>query len=483
MPFGYPANFQIPAAPLPENPADSARWDACRLRERLMNGTWQDDLRRELEIQLGKTRSHATGSTDMSSCLLRNIAVQLGVLYDKPPSVSHLDGAEGLIGPQGLIADAGLWSLMGGVQQLTIAMNEYLVAVSISPTGEPLFRPVSPGYVVATAAPGTDEPETIRELRLRTDPTTRELGWFWDVWEPKERRFSVQASKDGTYTDCTALFITDANGAPVPGPLEGDDYPYLTPEGAGIMPWGFWHATRTGKLWNTTLNETVTTATLTAAVFWNFFGHCLRDASYPQRYAINCHLPGTGLEDADVAVRETIVTDPSTILMMTQDDDGQQPQIGQWLAGADASMILGCLEQYESRVASSAGISASDVQRLSGQARSGYAISMTNSGKRAAQAKYSPTQRRGDLALIATTAQMLNSVTGSTWPTSGYSIRYAAVPKSAQELEAERKHVLELLDAGLMDRAEALSMLTGMTRAEALQRLEEIRRLNISTAA
>lgn len=475
-------DFRVPPAPLPPSGQDSARWDATRLRERMMDGTWASDLATSMESQLGRIRAVATGSTDMSSCLLRTIATQLAVLYDRPPTVTHAEGVEDLIGSDGLITNAGLWTLMGGIQSHTIALGEMLCAVSITPDGMPLYRPVSPGYIVAESSTSEpDEPIAIRELRLRTNPTTRKLEWFWDVWRPRDLHFSIRAiGRDGE-TDATSMFITDPDGVPVSGPLEGEAYPYQDERG-GVLPYGFWHSARTGRLWNVMQNQTVVSGTLTAAVGYNYWWHCLRDASYPQRYAVNVTLPGLGIEDSTGARRAELVTDPSTILMMEQSDleGGGQPMIGQWKPGADAKNIIETLSLYELRICQAAGINPSDIQRVSGQAQSGYAISIGNAGKRAAQAKYQATQKRGDIRLIETTARMLNATTGSRWPVSGYAMRYAAVPKSATELDGERRHVIELMDAGLIDRADALIMLHGggMTRDEAIRRLAAIAQMN-----
>ena len=475
----------VPPPPIPSSTDDQQRFETTRQRERLMAGVWQADLTRELVAQLGRIRTNATGSSDMSSCLLRSIALQLAVLYDRPPVVNHPDGAEGLIGQGGILERSGLWQLMIGVQQQTIALNEMLMSVSISPDGLPLFRPVSPSYVIAEASAETpDEPTSVKELRLRKHPESGAYTWCWDVWRPADRHFSVRTAST-TETDVTALYISDVDGAPVSGPLEGEDYPYLTPDGTGILPFGFWHATRTGRLWNPYLNQEVVSGTLVAAVGYNYWWHCLRDASYPQRYAVGVTIPGLGMEDTDVAPRSSIVTDPSTILMLSpESEDGGQAMLGQWNPASDPSMILECLQVYATRIAQYAGISPSDIMRQSGAPSSGYAISISQTGKRAAQAKFAPQQERGDLSLIETVSGMLNATTGSAWPTEGYSIRYSAVPKSPEELDAERRHVLELLEAGLIDRAEALQTLNpGMTREEALARLDSIRRLNISTAA
>ncbi len=217
---------------------------------------------------------------------------------------------------------------------------------------------------------------------------------------------------------------------------------------------------------------------------WSFWFHCLRDASWPQRWGVNVAVRGAGVVDGDEARRSSVVTDPSTVLLFDTEEGEGQPMVGQWTAGSDPGMLADCLSKYEVRIAEFAGISPADIQRIGGSAQSGYAISISQAGKREAQRRYAPQFRRGDLRTVELTARLLNIATDSRHPTEGYSIRYAAVPKSAQELDGERRHVLELLEAGLIDRIGALMSLNpGMTREEATRRIDEIRRLNLSTAA
>jgi len=116
-------------------------------------------------------------------------------------------------------------------------------------------------------------------------------------------------------------------------------------------------------------------------------------------------------------------------------------------------------------------------------ARSGYAISISQAGKRSFQQRLEPNFRRGDLDLLSKTAAILNSRTGSAYPEEGLGISYQPVPRTEQELEAIRKHVLELLAAGLIDRVEAIMQLhPALTRTQAEERARNIQAINITTA-
>jgi len=64
---------------------------------------------------------------------------------------------------------------------------------------------------------------------------------------------------------------------------------------------------------------------------------------------------------------------------------------------------------------------------------------------------------------------------GTAFPEGGYSVAYRAIPLSGQELDARRKHALEMLEAGLMSRVEAVRLFDeGLTPDDARAVLEEI---------
>jgi hypothetical protein len=123
----------------------------------------------------------------------------------------------------------------------------------------------------------------------------------------------------------------------------------------------------------------------------------------------------------------------------------------------------------------SAGIPASDIQRLSGNARSGAALSITNEGKRELQRRYQPIFENADQQLIRICAILLNRHSDAIeaeakaagdpippryrYPEGGYSLTYAKIPRSPSELKEHREHVLALLDRGMMSPVEAYAAL------------------------
>ena len=207
---------------------------------------------------------------------------------------------------------------------------------------------------------------------------------------------------------------------------------------------------------------------LNLAVLLSFWTHTMRDASWPQRYAVNCQPAGIGLADSDSGRRAEVITDPATVLLMEAIEEGMQPQIGQWSAGVDVSTMISAIDAYAVRLAQDAGVPPSDLQRLGGTARSGYAISLTNEGKRAQQRRYRLQFKRGDEALIALTAALLNRATGSAYPEEGYSVVHSQIPLSPTELREKRTHLLEIARAGLISRTRAYQELNpGITREQA----------------
>ena len=221
---------------------------------------------------------------------------------------------------------------------------------------------------------------------------------------------------------------------------------------------------------------------LSLSVYYSFLAHCLRDASFPQRYAIGVRVAGTELTDGMTrGARVEVVTDPTTILMLDAATESQ-PTVGQFQAGADVSTLESTIAAIAHRLATDAGLSQTDIQRTSGSAKSGYAISLSNEGKRMAQRRYVVQFRASDEELVAKSAIMFNRATGSAFPEGGYSVLYREVPLSPEELDARRKHALEMLDAGLMDRVEALRLFGNLSEPDAIAKLALIQTMEAATS-
>ena len=213
---------------------------------------------------------------------------------------------------------------------------------------------------------------------------------------------------------------------------------------------------------------------LNLAVYYSFLAHTLRDASFPQRYAIGVRIAGSDMVDGGSrGQRVEVVTDPTTILMLDAAME-QQPQVGQFVAGADVEKIEATIAAIAHRLATDAGLAPTDLQRTSGSAKSGYAISLSQEGKRTAQRKYILQQRDSDERLVAVSATLYNRAMGTQFPEGGYSVHYREIPLSPEELASRRAHAMEMMEAGLMDKVEALRLFGSLTHEDAVARLEQI---------
>jgi hypothetical protein len=474
------ADPSIPTRPMPTSSEERDRWEHTDLRMRMLRGEWEQDLDRRLQRMIDPARYSAWGgryATDLSSNVFKSVVTQLACLYDRTPTLSHDTNADGLIGPGGAMARSGVWSLMQRVAQMVIGSREYLVRVSFTEEHGLRYRPIRPSLVSAAADPERPEqPTYLREARLRKHPERDDWIWTWeilDVSNPEAPQYRIaESTTTGEGADLTAAYLGVES-------LSGDAYPYRRRDGRPVLPVVLYHAENTGHLWDPYTWSEVVEGSLTAALLFSFFTHAMRQASWPQRYGVNIRVPGAETVDVEGAGRrQRLPTDPASLLLLESDGD-VQPMIGQFGPGADVDTLLSSIMSYETRVASWAGVSASDVHR-SGAARSGYAIAISNEGKRAAARRFEPQFRDGDTRLAMLSAILLNRAKGTNFPEGGYRIRYESVPESAEEKKGEREHILGLLDSGLMDMASAYQTLNpGTSRADAEAALEQIRITNI----
>jgi hypothetical protein len=452
------------------------RVEHTRLRRRMLEGTWEQDLHDRLQIHLGTVRKAAWGLPDMSSNIFRQIARSLAALYIQPPDVSHPTRNLAAAGIVDMVGRSGLWATMNRFQQLVIGCREYWQRVHVSADGRLTFRPVAPDMTIARSfADRPDYPVSVRELRERThaDGTPR---WTWDVLDisdPENPIYQVRAYVDGGKVgeDLSAVYLG--------GDYSGAAYPYRRSDGRPILPYVLYHAERIGdRLWDCYEGIEVVEGSLNIAVSYSMLFHALKDSSWPQRYIIGAEPQGGTIEGGVAGARREVVSDPATVLMLRASDE-QQPVIGQWQAGCDVTQLEATIAASANRLAQDAGVSPADIQRMGGTARSGYAIALSNEGKRDAQKVYSQSFRAADEQLVMTAAILANRAMGSQFPEGGYSVQYRSIPLSGSELDARRKHALELLDAGLMTRIDALRLFDdSLTEQDAVAMLAEIDALN-----
>ena len=469
----YPGTLQ---PILPRDTIEARRWEHTRLRRRLLEGTWEMDLVERLEVHLGTVRRQAWGWPDMSSNVYRQICRELAALYVLPPDVSHPTRgqfAEGLVGPDGVIARSGLWATMSRYQALVIGCREYWQRVHVTADGRVTYRPVPPDMTVAKASEDRpDYPVRIQELRPRWHEGRNAYCWTWDVLsieDPAYPVYEVREAKLGGELgeDMTAMYLG--------GTFSGDAYPYRRNDGRPILPYVLYHAERIGdRLFDAWEGREVVEGSLNLAVMFSMLFHAMKDASWPQRYAVGARPVGAGVAGDAAGSRMEVIADPATVLLMEAESE-QQPVIGQWQPAADVEKMEQTIAAVANRLAQDAGVSPADIQRMGGTARSGYAIALSSEAKRDCQRKYAQSFRASDEQLVMTTAILLNRATGTTYPEGGYSVAYRSIPLSGQELEARRKHALELMEAGLMTRIDAMRLLDdSLTEQDAVAKLLEI---------
>ena len=245
------------------------------------------------------------------------------------------------------------------------------------------------------------------------------------------------------------------------GIMKGEEYPYRTKEGRPFLPLVMYRAEKTGKLWSAYKNSQIVYGALTASVLMSFFLHICKNCSYPQRYVLGAGVQGLSNNDVDTAARrQTVSTDPSSILMFYSDPETTgQPLIGQFQAGADPDKMLEAIAKYELRVATASGISSANVLRTDGDPRSGYSLSVSREGQRTASRKLKVTQSHYDEILLSKSACMANIYFGANLPESGYRIQYAPIPRDPVEMKEIREDIIAKMEKGLISPIQAMQLL------------------------
>lgn len=480
------ASTTIPQPPAPGNPDEARRVEHTRHRWAMMEGRWGPLLEGYMEQQLGSVRRAAMGLVDISFCALRTTSYELATLYDSEPDVRHNQmtstNIDRLVGSSGSIARSGLWAQMSRFQANTIALREMWMRVDVE-DGRLVYRPVPPHMTIAEADPARPTvPTMFGELRLR-HIDGKHLWTFevWDIRDPMVPTYRVYEALDGWQVgrDLTARI----HGAT----YDGADYPqaWRRANGTPVIPAQLYHASSRGDaLFDPYGNIELYTGSLQLGLFHSYLAHCIRDASYPQRYAVGVRVAGMDASDLGTrAARSEVTTDPTTILMLDPVAETSQPMMGQYQAGADVEKLEGVIGAVAHRLATDAGLAPSELQRTSGSARSGYAISLSQEGKRQAQRKFVMQFRAADEAMVGLSAILFNrwaeaNSEPTNYPEGGYSVLYREIPLSGQELEARRKHVLEMLSAGLMTPVDALRYFGSLSEQDAVAQLAAIRAMS-----
>ena len=470
--------------PLPHSDDESRRAHS-RLRRRLLEGQWRQDLLNKAESFFPAQTVSRLGNLDVSRNLFGTVTKQLAIQYDAPPKISHQSAdIEDFLRR---IREDGLWAIAARNARNTIGMREGLIRVDYAKErGELLYRAVPSDMVWASADPDDpDVPTYLIEARLRDvdlgEGKGRETLWTWDsldVRPGREPRYKVLLPRSGSKIEGSKDITEQALG----GRFSGQDYPYIV-DGQPRLPYAMYHAARTGLLWNGWEGAEQVEATLLIACYWSFWGYVVRDASFAQRYGVGISLGGGATRGTGKSVRREVHLDPTAIAIFQDDGAPGSGRLGQFTSPVDPERLQLAIDQYEQRTLAHAGLSPDDFQRSGGAAESGYAIALKRESVRRLQKASEAQFERGDKDVLALSAALLNANEGSTIPELDYSIRYMTVPPTPSERQARAAEIKAKWEVGLASPVDfVLAEHPSMDRAEAAGFLDVVREERVQFA-
>lgn len=372
-------------------------------------------------------------------------------LYGVRPIVQGRDGSRPLIEVGGLLDRAGWSSKLQTAQYKTIGAGDYFVRPKVDARGQLHLRLVSPAQIWQAPEPGyPDRAQALGELRLRFRTDKKEWGYFWDLYDLESKRMSIRVALDETdpreSEDITAVFMDSAEAA-LPTWSSGEPY----------IPFIQYRAVDDSEMWHWSLRRGVHRATLQTAMFATYMARAALDASGSAVVVIGAEPPaGTIMQGADgrpTALR-SLPIEPGCFLFLPP-VQGSQALIQEVGPGANLPLLQAFVGEYVAGCAAQYGLAGSDLQRTSADGSSGFALFVSERGKRQAQQHMAPIFRPSDELLLAVVANQLNTATDAGLPEDGYSITYQEMPASPQEQREEREATDWALKAGHISEVEA----------------------------
>ena len=450
----------LPPRPRMPTDEDQARSEHQHARWSVLNEDFDDLLADWLAEHIDGDRLEVWGPPDTSVNPLADLGRQLTTpgLYGVRPKVLHADPmAQTLVGADGFLDEAGLWTKLQQVQYFAVGLGDFPVRLDVLPDRKRLsVRLAAPHNVYARG--DAEEPDRwveIWELRLRWFEERGLWIWAWDRFQladpeldgaPSYRVIAAStgaANLDGE--DLSSVYLGTASNAA--GDFTGARYPYRYPSGEPFLPWSVYRAVDTGQTWNSQHKRGAYRGTLNAALNWTFAQHAARDASGSTTFVVGVEPPATGTrgnaERGDSLGRgsgsvQTFQATPGSAWFLQASDGGSQPMFHETGPGTNLDSVAAYATLYEQKQAVRSGISPSDIIRSNANPMSGAALFITDRGRRAFSKIVAPLFRRSDLHTIKVCASLLTAAGVGDFPIGGYSIAYHEIPDSPAEEQAKR---------------------------------------------
>ena len=199
----------------------------------------------------------------------------------------------------------------------------------------------------------------------------------------------------------------------------------------------------------------------------------MKSASWPQRYAVGVRPAGGFVADSGQNMAY-IPTDPASLLNFEPSTDAN-PILGQFEPGSDPVSLGEAIRAYSADLSMDFGISETDLARLGGSPRSGYAISLSREGVRNAQRRAEPQFMRGDLETLAKIAAFWNrAVPGAALPETGWELAYPGAPMGSEEKNQAISEWQNLAEMGVASPVALYMLIHTVSRETATRELERI---------
>ena len=453
---------------VPDDPADAARWNESRKRRRMLEGLWETDVRERIKEYFSRIRELTLGKPNLGLNLFNSVVSQQSILYDQPFTVVAPEGTsdEQKAEFSTVLDDAHLAQLLQRNCRNVTGLREGLM--KLVPTDSGLRYNVVPSDVVVVEhVPG--DPSTLTKVSEGIVLSDGRTAWeVWDIKDPTKPTRKILTS-DGT--DISADVLKEPGVYLEIGPKTGEPF----------LPYVLYHAEWSDKVWNAYDLSELPNASLDLAVLWTMFGDGVRNAAWPQRYAINLRLDGATVTKGPDARAGYIDTAPTSLIVFKVIDPNSPASAGQYAPGCDPKTLAESILIYMGVVLNNLGISPADLQAQP-NAQSGYAIQLKRSAQRREATKVIPNFRDGDTELLDKTAMMENIYSGTSYPEEGWGVAYNLPALGQAEMMEALETRQKELELGLASKVDVFVSLNPdwaiRERSEVVAHLREIAREN-----
>jgi len=439
--------------------ADRCAMQALRLR--MLTGAWAEDaLQREADFFAPEVRAMLPPA-EVSRNAFKSCIEQVAILYDEEWQVSAKEMESEDVA---LVVTPTLLPLNQERHRIERGLGECFMRLDWEEGDtEVQYRVVPPCFAVEVEVDRKRNVVCLQELRPRCLNGKHE--WTWDVWDARDPQYPVwriEREVDGKRFDATADYSTNL------------EYPYRDKSGTPFVPYVLAHSRVGEHVFDYQSGHELVIGTLTASALWTFWIGGVRDGAHPQRAVIDGVVEVTGTSNGQSVVR----MNPQTILQIASKKIGDQVMhaaIAQWEPAMDPAQAGKAIQDFEAGLCVSAGLSPADVSGGS-NGQSGYAIVVSRDGLRRYQKKAIPPARLADTQILVMGAKLANVFAGANLPEepSAWSIQYAPIQQSPDEIRAETEQVEKYISMKLMSRVQAVQKLFGLQHEAAEEWIAEV---------